>query len=217
MNCEQFRNALLGDEPIERNAAERHATSCAACAELLEADRKLSDQVREWKDTAPAPPERLERRIAAAIARESSPSSVRVSSVARRTWVWAAAAVLLLATSVFVMRSVVPVSDGITIEDALAEADRIQQAYARAIARLEQEVEPILAHAGDPDFSPQQAGLLLSYRDRLTHLDAVIAEVQSFLGENPGHSGGHTVLLAAYKEKREVLGTLLELQLGEKS
>ena len=43
------------------------------------------------------------------------------------------------------------------------------------------------------------------------------AEVQGFLGENPGHSGGHTVLLAAYKEKSEVLQEVIDLQLGEVS
>ena len=57
--------------------------------------------------------------------------------------------------------------------------------------------------------------ILLTYRDRLANLDAVIAEVHGFLGESPGHSGGHTVLLAAYKEKSEVLQEIIDLQLGE--
>jgi hypothetical protein len=53
--------------------------------------------------------------------------------------------------------------------------------------------------------------------DRLTHLDSVIAEVQSFLDENPGHARGHTVLLAAYREKDQLLREILELSPGETS
>ena len=48
-------------------------------------------------------------------------------------------------------------------------------------------------------------------------LDSVIAEVQGFLEENPGHAGGDTVLLAAFQEKQQVLGEVLELRLGESS
>ena len=58
---------------------------------------------------------------------------------------------------------------------------------------------------------------MLRYRDRLKHLAGVIAEVRSFLDENPGHAGGHKILLAAFKEKNEVLQTVLTLQSGESS
>ena len=70
----------------------------------------------------------------------------------------------------------------------------------------------MLERAGDPSVSPAQASVLLGYGQRLRHLDSVIAEVNEFLGENPGHTGGHTVLLAAYREKDEVLREVIRLQ-----
>ena len=132
-------------------------------------------------------------------------------------WIAAAAAAVLLVAFTWFARGLIDAdapSDGDRI---VIELDETRQQYVRAIAALEREVRPILARAGDPDLPPEQAARLLNFSEQLAHLDGVIAEVQGFLNENPGHAGGNTVLLAAYTEKQDVLGRLLELPLGESS
>ncbi len=221
MTCEQFRESMIGDDPNERVQAERHAETCPACSEQLEADRELSREVAEWKAGSPAPPADLHRRIAEAIERSGASSGLRESSGVRSpAWTaLAAAAVLMLAVAWLARNAPVerPADAAEGIEAILDQAERTRLEYARAIADLERSTAPLLARAGDPDLPAEQAALLLSYRDRLVHLDGVIAEVQGFLEQHPGHTGGNTILLAAYTEKQKVLGRLVRLRLGDRS
>jgi hypothetical protein len=122
-----------------------------------------------------------------------------------------AAAMVLLAVAILFRPGAPDAGDG--PEAALASA---RKAYVAAIARLEREADAVLARAADPRTSPRQAAILIGYRDRLAYLDEVIAEVNGFLIEHPGHAGGHTVLLAAYREKAEVLEQVLDLA-GDRS
>ncbi len=218
MTCEQFQMALVGDDAAERAEAVRHAASCTDCTELLQADRDLTRRVDAWKAAAPAPPPQLRRRIAEAIdapAPRVVPFRRAIAAVRPPLWIAAAAAAVLLVAVTWIGRDLIDVDARSDFEIAIDEAEKSRQQYGRAIAALEREVRPILARAGDPDLPPEQAALLLSFRDQLARLDGVIAEVQGFLNENPGHAGGNTVLLAAYTEKQDVLGRLLELPLGE--
>jgi hypothetical protein len=224
MNCEQFRLALVGDDENDRLAAERHAASCASCDELFRADRELLATVREWKEAAPPPPARLERRIAAALAGEEPSDFDAALSVVtappggrRRMWGWAAVAAVVVVGTTILVRSLLPLPDGGPYERAAREADDAQRRYVVAIAALEQQAQQVLAGSADPALTSRDAAILLNYRDRLAHLDSVIAEVQAFLEEHPGHSGGHTVLLAAYREKDGLLREILELSPGETS
>ena len=133
------------------------------------------------------------------------------------TWAWvAAAAVVILGMALLIQRPWLETEEG-TYADAVRQVEQAQHDYARAIAGLEQRAGDVLARAGDPALDSRDAAMLLNYRDRLTHLDSVIAEVQSFLDEHPGHSRGHTVLLAAYEEKDTLLREILELSPGETS
>lgn len=223
MTCERFREALVGDDPVAMEQAERHAETCPACAELLEAHHELTGQIAEWKTGSPMPPADLQRRIAESITKNaSSGRPARGRTTGARPYAWTAlavAAVLMLAVT-WLTRNVPvegPADAAQGIEAILDQAERTRLEYARAIADLERSAEPLLARAGDPDLPAEQAALLLSYRDRLNHLDGVIAEVQGFLEQHPGHTGGNTILLAAYTEKQEVLGRLLRLQLGDRS
>jgi hypothetical protein len=219
MSCERFPEAWVGDDPAERREAERHAATCPRCAELIEADRKLAEQVEAWKSAAAGPPLDLQRRIAGAL-RDAAPTAgarVRPRSVGRIAWLTAAAALILVATTFLLTRDGAPPPATESLEATLDRIDRIADEYAGAIAELEGRAEAVLARAGDPDVPPAEAALLLNYRDRLSNLDAVILEVRSYLDEHPGNAGGHTVLLAAYEEKKEVLGELLALRIGETS
>jgi hypothetical protein len=214
MNCEEFRDTLVGDDAAERREAERHAQGCPECAARLDDDRWLAVQVENWVAATPLPRQALERRIAGAIER-TVPRSLPLYR--RPIWLAAAAAVVLLVATFLFQQGMPSLSETASIEETLSRIDRIGSEYARAIADLEGRAEAVLARAGDPDTPPEQAALLLSYRDRLSHLDAVIFEVQSYLEERPGHAGGHTVLLAAYQEKKEVLSALLGVRFGAAS
>ncbi|HKY31418.1 MAG TPA: hypothetical protein VJV23_02695, partial [Candidatus Polarisedimenticolia bacterium] len=139
-------------------------------------------------------------------------------------WTWPKAAAALAAAALLVVAGAGIASlpwgggeAGGEVERALADAEAARTGYAEAIARLEAEAGAVLGRASDPDLSPDRAAVLLAYRGRLAHLDAVIADVEGFLQANPGHSGGHMVLLAAYKEKTEVLREVLARRTGESS
>ncbi len=67
MNCNEFKLALVGDDPAEREPLEHHASGCCACSVLLQKDRGLAEAVEEWRAATPGPPLTLERKIAAAL------------------------------------------------------------------------------------------------------------------------------------------------------
>jgi hypothetical protein len=225
MNCERFQQALLEDEPVDRGEMQRHAADCPGCADALEERRELERSVEAWKAAAPAPAPELEARIAAAIEREQEAARVVPLVAARerrtrrgaRAWTRVAAAAVLLIGAAALFPYLYGLAGRTPLERALRQAEASQTEYAEAIARLELEARPVLQRAGDPELPAEQAAVLLAYRDRLAHLDAVIDEVQGYLNENPGHAGGHTVLLAAYREKDEVLQEVIRLRNGETS
>lgn len=226
MNCEELYQLSVSDEPADRATLARHASGCAPCAALLHADRRLAAEVEAWKAATPAPPDHLEERILAATSSEATanvavfPDRPATAEPARRPgpWRWALAAAAVLASMAFALvlvQQLGPSDRG--LPRAVREVRKAERAYTRAIAALEEEAATRLARVDDSTLSGEEAVILLTYRDRLANLDAVIAEVHGFLGENPGNSGGHTVLLAAYKEKSEVLQEVIDLQLGEVS
>jgi hypothetical protein len=223
MDCRQFELAWVGDDAKERQAAERHAAGCPRCAETVREDRELLEAVVEWKESATGPNDDLGRRIAAALTKEGLIESDAMRQAPRRvfprsaTWAWvAAAAVVILGVTASIQRPWFDTGGG-AYEEAVRQVERAQHDYARAIAGLEIQAGEVLARADDPALDSRDAALLLNYRDRLIHLDSVIAEVQAFLDEHPGHTRGHTVLLAAYEEKDQLLREILELSPGETS
>ena len=224
MDCRQFELAWVSDDHDERQAAERHAEGCPRCAETVREDRELLQAVVDWKESATGPNDELGRRIAATLAEEGLIESNsartapgRTSRKIATTWAWiAAAAVIILGVTALVQRPWIE-TGGDTYQEAVRQVEQAQHDYAKAIAGLERQAGDVLARADNPALDSQDAALLLNYRDRLTHLDSVIAEVRSFLDENPGHARGHTVLLAAYEEKNQLLREILELSTGETS
>jgi len=222
MNCTEFEVAWVGDDEPERAAAEAHAAECPRCAEIVREDRELLDQTAGWKRSTATPPAGLERRIEESLAAEGRGEAKvatlrRPARVRRPVWLWAAAAAVLIIGIAVVAPPFLFEPGESSYEEIIAQAERAQDNYARAIADLERQAENVLARSDDPALSSRDAALLLSYRDRLTHLDSVIAEVQAFLDENPGHKNGHTVLLAVYHEKDELLREIIERSPGETS
>jgi hypothetical protein len=128
--------------------------------------------------------------------------------------VWAAAGALAAMLAIGAMLTVraaffIPMApeqaDRLLVADALRDAETAEREHARAIARLEQVVMPILAKADDPELAGAQAARLMALGNRLRYLDETIAEINDFLQQNPGHAGARTTLLAAYTEKTDVL------------
>ena len=224
MTCEALRGASASDDPSDRAALEGHAAACPACAAFLEDERWLQERIGTWVDHAPSPPDSLERRIVAALAVEArgaapAPEPRRIAAkrfpalALRSRWLAAAAVAVVLVAAAMMLR-------GVAIdpmEEVVQQAEEAANQHARAIAALERQASAVLARAGDPALGSRQAAILLTYRDRLSHLDAVIAQVEGFLEQSPGHSGGHMVLMAAYKEKADVLREVLAFKFGEPS
>jgi len=192
----------------------------------LRDDVALREAVEIWKAAAPAPPRALELRIAAALQEAGAPvdpgaidtSRSRwlrtVGATTTRRWLAVTAAALVGALALWQLW---PSPELSPVEQALREAERTREHYARAIAELERQAGPLLARAGDPQLDGERAALLLRYRDRLVYLDSVLDEVRGFLDEHPGHAGAHSVLLAAYQEKQQLLVEVLALDRGGKT
>jgi hypothetical protein len=104
---------------------------------------------------------------------------------------------------------VISTSGRLVVANALAAAHEAELRHAEAIAVLQQAADPILDRAHDPQTGAAAAALLLAYRDRISAIDAAIAEVNSYLDENPGLASARTVLLAAYIDKTLVLEEVL--------
>lgn len=213
MKCEDFHLAAVSDDPGNLAAAERHAAGCPVCAAVLDGHRELLDRVAEWKRSTPILAPDAEDRIEATLRRELDGRPARPRGPV--AWMAVAAAVLVLALalvawSVYGTGSEPAGSDRILVARALDAARAAEVAHAEAIARLEAAAGPVLARVSDPSLAPRDAAILMAYRDRLAYLDDTIEEVQAFLDTNPGHASGRTVLLAAYREKTEVLRAILE-------
>lgn len=231
MICAEFDLLIVSDEPEVSAALRDHASVCPRCAEILAGQAALRQEVESWVASTPEPPRELEQRILQTVRRhtaaddtlpEATPERSRAQIVGfpRRPLyaLGALAAAAVLVVAALVVARAVPWAQApaeanrLLVAEALADAVQAEREHARAIARLEQAAAPILARASDPSLPASRAAILLSYRDRLAYLDSTIAEIQTFLESNQSHSGGRTVLLAAYTEKTEVLSQVIALE-----
>jgi hypothetical protein len=242
MTCSEFDLLLVSDEPEAITALRDHASGCPRCAEILEGQTTLLREVEAWKESTPAPPPHLEQRILQAATQEAqearqvafrgeheqqheqAPEMVETREPGRLlqfplrpSYAWVAIAATLILATLLVTRTTPWVqapreANRLLVAEALKDAERAERDHARAIARLEQAAGPILARSEDPGLTASKAAVLIAYRDRLAYLDSTIAEIEGFLDNNPSHSGGRTVLLAAYTEKSEVLSQIISLE-----
>jgi hypothetical protein len=209
MSCSDFEQWVVSDDPAERRKAAEHATTCAPCAARVSGFGELQRLAGDWRQSAPEPSLALEGRIADALLELGE----RQGGLSRRRFflgVVAAAALMALAGGVLwemERRGAGPTQSSGTLlaSRALAEAERAERDHARAIARLEEAAQPLLERAGDPALPAKEAAKLLSVRERLRFLDSTIAEVKSYLDENPYQAKARAVLLASYVEKTEIL------------
>jgi len=224
--ADEIRELLCSDDHADHERARQLAQGSDELQALLDEHDDLAASVAAWKAQAQAPAA-LRERILAQIRENEAPRtepapapavvidrSVRFTS---RLWTWqgalAAAAtlvVVIMATRTVVYEPVVISTSGrLLVSNALAAAHEAEQRHAEAIALLQRAVDPILDRALDPQTGAAEAALLLAYRDRISAIDSAIAEVNSYLDENPGLASARTVLLAAYIDKTRILEELL--------
>jgi hypothetical protein len=211
MSCAEYELWVVSDDPAERRKAVEHAAACQRCSALQSGFAELQRLAGDWRQSPPEPSLDLEARIAEIA---SGPTAAVLGR--RRFFAAVAAAAALMAIGggfLFELqrRGAGPTSTSgsILATRALAEAEDAERQHARAIARLEEAAQPLLARAADPSLPAKEAAKLLSYRDRLRFLDSTIAEVKSYLDENPYQAKARAVLLASYVEKTEILREVL--------
>jgi hypothetical protein len=215
IKCEDRERIFLDGSAEQWAALELHAAACAACSEEVRAWKTLSVAAAELRDNRESPA--LWPRIEKALAQEAQ------KSLDRKTWLqrlsfwrgvpmaWqtalAGALVLLLAVTagylyVHTRRDVSDAQNPLLKNRALAEVERTEREYGKAIDKLASEAKPQL---GAPD-SP----LMASYREKLTMLDSAIDELRIEAGRNPSNAHLRYQLLSMYQEKQETLKEVLE-------
>jgi len=189
--CEDLDRALRSPELMPD--ARAHARNCPRCSEQLylwsEISRLAPGLHEEWDSPELWPAIR---------------SGMEAAATSRRfpvwRWLMAAAAVIVLAASLFLPWRGRPQSRDFLTEDALREVQQAESAYARSIDRLSK-----MAGA-DPSRSP----LADVYREKLALLDSAIADVKANLQNNRYNVYLQNQLASLYREKQRTLQEWLE-------
>ena len=209
------RERIFLDGGEEWAGLEFHAASCAECAEEVRTWKALSAAAEELRDYRESPA--LWPRIETALAQQAEISLIRKPWLERLSFwrsvpmVWqtamAGAFVLLMAvTAVYVYLQ--PGSgkghpnSPLLKDRTLAEVERSERDYMKAIDKLAAEAKPQL----DTPTSP----LMASYNEKLIMLDSAIDDLRMQAGQNPSNAHLRYQLLAMYQEKKVTLQDVLE-------
>jgi anti-sigma-K factor RskA len=211
----QDRERILHDGSVEEWAAfERHAASCSECAEELRAWKALSLAAEQMRDYREDPT--LWAKIESSLREHEQGQAVRRGFWEKLAF-WreippgwqtalAGALVLVLALSGgYAIWHPNPPESGqskLLKSSALAEVERTESEYVKAIDKLAADAKPQLD-------SPA-SGLMASYREKLVVLDSAIDELRVEAGRNPSNAHLRYELLAMYQEKQETLREVLE-------
>lgn len=215
IKCEDRERIFLDGSAEQWAALELHAAACVACSEEVRAWKTLSAAAAELRDDRESPT--LWPRIAKALAQEAQKSLDRKTRPERlsfwrsvpRAWqtALAGALVILMAMTagylyVHTRPDVSDAQNPLLQDRTLAEVERTEREYMKAIDKLALEAKPQL---GAPD-SP----LMASYHEKLTMLDSAIDELRIETGRNPSNAHLRYQLLSMYQEKQETLEEVLE-------
>ena len=193
IRCEQLDDLLLDGGELAMRAAERHAATCAACAETLALWNDISATARSMKTTWHS--DLLLPRIQRAVKPRS------------RMWSVAAAAVLTIGIGGSTWYGIRDASrearfdENILRLSALDEVEKAERAHTAAIERLQAVAESKLENDSSP--------LMVSYREKLLLLDEAIAECEEQIRQNRGNAHLRRELLAIYTEKQKTLGAIV--------
>jgi hypothetical protein len=214
ITCNDRERIFLDGTPEEWTALEQHAATCKECAEELRAWKSLSVAAEELRDYQEAPA--LWNKIETALLEREQPRAARQGfwdqvafwkgfSLGWQTAL-AGALALVLALSggyVFTHRNRSNALDSKLLKNsALAEVERTERDYMKAIDRLSAEAKPQLDSPASP--------LMDSYKEKLMVLDSAINELRTEAGRNPSNAHLRHQLLAMYQEKQQTLQEVLE-------
>jgi hypothetical protein len=196
-------------------ALELHAKSCADCAEEVRAWKALSLAAEELRDYRESPGQWP--RIEAALTEQRKQGELRAPWVERLAiwrnlpigWQTAMAGALVLlmtATAGYVYLRSSRINDDhnnpFLKDRALAEVERTERDYMKAIDKLASQANPQLETASSP--------IMADYREKLLLLDSAIDELRLQAGQNPSNAHLRYQLLAMYQEKQATLQEVLE-------
>jgi hypothetical protein len=215
ITCKDRERIFLDGSAEEWAGLEFHAASCAECAEELQAWKALSAAAQELRDYQESPA--LWSRIETALAQQAQQSVIGRSWLERLAFwrnvpmVWQTAMAGALALLMAVTAGYLYLQSGPGNGDAnspllkdrtLAEVERSERDYMKAIDKLAAEAKPQL----DTPASP----LMASYNEKLIMLDSAIDELRMQAGQNPSNAHLRYQLLAMYQEKKVTLQDVLE-------
>lgn len=194
--CNDLERALRSPELMPD--ARAHAESCERCRHELylwsEISRVAPQLHQEWES-----PE-LWARIEAGMAAENKFHKVIP------IWRWAAAAAAVLVMAAILIQPWKPAhrpeQSNFLTEDALRQVQQAEAAYAQSIERLSQVAGASLEQSPTP--------LAAAYREKLTVLDAAIAELKFNVDTNPYNVYLQNQLASLYREKQNTLQEWLQ-------
>ena len=191
LECGDLERALRTPELMPDMRA--HAEQCPGCRAELYLWESISN-------TAPALHEEWESpylwsRIQANLAAEPATRAPRLNLF---RWSLACASLLVLATLTLQPWKINrPTNRELLTESALAEVQQAEKAYARSIERLAAAAEPKLDNATSP--------VAAAYREKLTLLDAGIADLKRNIELNRFNTYLQTELASLYRQKQQTL------------
>ena len=210
IECKDFYRVLGGERADSLARLEAHAETCADCRKGLALWREISEAAPALRREGESP--ELWPRIRAALVqeREPRPAYWRLRSLAGalRSAGWqgaiAAAALVLVsgAAAWVLLRNATPpkAPDAqlrLLTEKAVREIESAEEGYVRSIERLSALVEPKIENPTSP---------LL---ERLTVIDAAIADCRAQIERNRFNTHLRKKLLSIYKQKQRTLQELV--------
>ncbi len=217
ITCNDRERIFLDGNAEEWAALELHAGSCAECPEEVRAWKALSLAAEELRDYRESPG--LWPRIEVALTQRAKQGELRKSWVERLVfwrnlpigWQTAMAGTLVLlmtATAGYIYLRSSQINNEpnnpLLKDRALAEVERTERDYMKAIDKLASEANPQLESASSP--------LMANYREKLLVLDSAIDELRVQAGQNPSNAHLRYQLLAMYQEKQATLQDVLEIK-----
>ena len=214
LSCNDRERVFLDGTAEEWTALEQHASTCPVCEEEIRAWKALSTAAAEMRDYQED--SQLWMKIEASLKEHEQKQAARRGFWERLGWrsdislgwrtALAGALVVVMALAgayVFHERQVVDPGQSCLLKNsALAEVERTEREYMKAIDTLATEAKPELDTPATP--------LMASYKEKLLVLDSAIDELRAEAGQNPSNAHLRNQLLAMYQEKQETLQEVLE-------
>ncbi|HEY3128950.1 MAG TPA: anti-sigma factor [Acidobacteriota bacterium] len=224
--CKDLEYVLQQQEPESLQELDTHASSCAACREQLRLWNEISDTASSLKKSWDSP--HLWPRIRQALISEMQqgaaadahfpveqavqfPPRLDAWLASWKTALAAFALVVISLSSVWVMlRTQAPPAvpnpalspRQLLTEQALREVESAEGAYLRSIEKL--------SKLARPRIEQPTTALLVSYREKLTLIDAAIADCRANIAQNRFNTHLQMELLSIYQEKQRTLQELVK-------